>query len=262
MNDWGPFSLAGKTALVTGVTGGIGQGIALQMQKAGANVITLARNPSARETLPREVPGIGVVIGDLGAPDGHDAFIAEAERIHGAVDILVNNAALFPARSFLKMDRHYMDELYAVNLRGLALLSQAFAAACIRRNAKGKIVNISSIESLQTMVPEGLAFYGATKGAVNSLTASLGRELGPKGIHVNCIAPGMIVHERLMQQVVNSGMTAAELEASASGMLSLSHVGRLGVPDDIANAVIFFASAASDFISGHTLVVDGGVTLS
>lgn len=262
MSSWGPFSLAGKTALVTGVTGGIGQGIAKQMQKAGANVVAVARNSAARETLPVEVPGIGVVIGDIGAAGGHEMFVAEAERLFGPVDILVNNAALFPSRALLDMDVAYMDELYAVNLRGLALLCKVFTAACVKRQGKGKIVNISSIESFHTMLPEGLAFYGATKGAVNALTATLARELGPKGVQVNCIAPGMIVHERLLRQVENSGMTAAELEASAGEILARSHVGRLGVPDDIANAVIFLASAASDFVSGQTIVVDGGVTLS
>ncbi|MET0986973.1 MAG: SDR family NAD(P)-dependent oxidoreductase [Steroidobacteraceae bacterium] len=258
-----PFSIVDKVVLVTGASGGIGLGIAERMAQVGARVIGLASTPGRADQLARRLPYIRVLSADLGAKDGPAAIFEQAHRMYERVDVLVNNAALFPSLPFLHADADDYDRLFNVNLRGLALLSRAFAMACIADKRPGKIINVSSMETVVAALPEGLAPYSASKGGVNSLTHTLARELGPHRISVNAIAPGGIVHDELVERSRSLGEEAfASVQAGLEQIKRRTNVGRLGNPDDIASVAIFLASAASDYISGQVIVVDGGTTKS
>lgn len=259
MSDWGAFSLQGKVALVTGGAAGIGLGIVRRLREAGAEVVGIARRENAQAVFDRQAPGTRAIVGDLGQADAPATLFAQAEAIHGRIDVLVTNAAAVEARTLAELDAAFCDRQYAVNLRATTLLIQAFARSAIAAGRKGKVVAISSMDSLRPSMPAGLAFYGATKGGVNALVAHLARELGPRGIHVNAIAPGAIMHENLIKPGA-SGMSEEQLQASVQAIIERTHVGRVGAPEDIGNAVVFLASSASDYISGQVLFVDGGAT--
>lgn len=258
MTHWGPFSLAGKVALVTGGAAGIGLGIVRRLRDAGAEVVSVDLRPDGQAVFDAQVPGAKAIVGDLAPAGAAEALFAQAEAVHGRIDLLVTNAASTNARGLEQLDAEFCDWQYAINLRSPVLLIRAFAASAIAAGRRGKVVAISSMDSLRPTFPAGMAFYGATKGAINALVAHLARELGPQGIHVNAVAPGAILHENLVKAGI--GMSEAELKAGLQAVAARTHLNRVGTPEDIANAVVFLASSASDYISGEVLFVDGGAT--
>ena len=258
--DWGPFSLSGKVAIVTGGAAGIGLGISKQFASAGAAVMAVGRRTDGGSHLALEVPGSTYYRADLADPAAPDLIVQEAVKQHGRVDILVNNAAMLGNRALLDITAEYIDAMAAVNVRAVLLLARAFAAARRAIGAGGKIVNVGSFEGFIATLPAGMAAYGATKTAVRGLTVSLARELGPWGIHVNAVAPGVVMHENLLTHEGAGSLSTEQLQCALAALTLRTNLGRLGTPEDIANVCVFLASAASDYLSGQTILADGGAT--
>lgn len=263
--SWGPFSLEGKHAVVTGGARGIGFGIVKRFVEAGADVLladldgSLAEEKAASVTGFGDVVGMGVDVTDLGAGD---AMTARAIDAFGSIDILVNNAGIYPQVPMLDMTSELWDKVQSINLRGLAFVSKAAAGAMVRQETGGKIVNIASIDGLHPSMI-GLAAYDASKGGVVMFTKNFALELASHGINVNAIAPGGIATEGTAAPLEGSGMSEAELAAMMQQFIATKiPMGRMGDPDDIAKAAVFLASSAGDYMTGEVVVVDGGTLLT
>jgi 2-dehydro-3-deoxy-D-gluconate 5-dehydrogenase len=259
MADWGPFDLSGKNAVVTGGAMGIGHGIVRRFVEAGANVVVADLDGEAAATVAGATAGRGRAVPlavDVGADDAGQAMVSACVEAFGAIDVLVNNAGIYPMSPMLETTQELFDRVYRVNLRGLAFASKAAAARMIQQGAGGKIVNIASVNAFHPMV--GLAAYDASKGGVVMLTKALALEFGPHGICVNAIAPGGITTEGVLRSTGGSGMTEEQMRAMTEELIGQIPLRRMGVPDDIAKAAIFLASQASDYMAGETVIVDGG----
>ncbi len=262
--NWGPFSLEGKHAVVTGGAQGIGFGIVRRFVEAGADVVVadldgeLAEKKAVSLAGPGEAIGMAVDVTDLGAGD---ALVARATEAFGSVDILVNNAGIYPQVPMLEMTADLWDRVQNVNLRGLAFVSKAFGAAMAEQGTGGKIVNIASIDGLHPSMV-GLAAYDASKGGVVMFTRNLALELAPHNITVNAIAPGGISTEGTAAPLEGSGMSEAEMEAMIQQFTARIPMGRMGEPDDIAKTAVFLASSAADYMTGEIMVVDGGMLMT
>lgn len=263
--SWGPFSLEGKHAVVTGGAQGIGFGIVQRFAEAGADVMIADLNGVLAKEKAGLLKGTGRALGvEADVTDLHtgDALVERATAEFGSVDILVNNAGIYPQVPMLDMTPELWDKVQAINLRGLAFISKAFATAMVAGSVAGKIVNIASIDGLHPSMV-GLAAYDASKGGVVMFTKNLALELAPHGINVNAIAPGGIATEGTAAPLEGSGMTQTELEAMIQGFIDTKiPMGRMGEPDDIAKAAVFLASSAADYMTGETVVVDGGTLLT
>src|SRR6266568_466206 len=242
--------LAGSVALVTGGSRGIGRAIAVRLAADGASVVVhyLQSQEAAKDTVSTiEASGGNAIAiqGDVSlAADVRSVFDA-AETAFGPVDILVNNAAIVAAGPIGETDEAVFDRVVAVNLKGVFLACQQAAA---RMPDGGCIVNISA--TLPTPFVGILAAYGATKGGVEVLTRALAKELGRRGINVNAIAPGPTETDMLVPEA---------REALQAQIDTLVPLGRIGRPDDIADAVSFLVGPRGRWITGHTLPVNGGI---
>ncbi len=244
------FNLAGKTALVTGASGGLGAAIAIALAEAGADVICHGNSRLAAETC-RKVQQRGrrstAVQADLSRSSGaKDLF--EKARSFAAIDIMVNNAGTITRAPAHQHTLEDWDLVLDVNLRSLFQLSQLAGREWIDNNRPGKIVNIASLLSFQGGVT--VAAYAASKGGVAQLTKALANEWAPRKINVNAIAPGYMLTDN----------TAAlqQDEKRDQQILERIPAGRWGEPADVAGAAVFLCSSASDYVHGHLLVVDGG----
>lgn len=260
MADWGPFSLADRVAIVTGGAAGIGLGIVKGFRNAGASVMAVGRRENGHAILAREAPGAHYYRADLGDRDAPASIVSECVRHYGTVDILVNNAAMLGNVPLADETAEHIDAMAAVNIRAVLLLARAFAEVRKGGGPGGKIVNVGSVEGFIATLPGGMAAYGATKTAVRGLTVSLARELGPLGISVNAVAPGAVLHENLGTGEGPHKLGSEGLEAALAGIEARTNLGRLGLPEDIANVCIFLASRASEYISGQVILADGGIT--
>lgn len=261
--NWGPFSLDGKVAAVTGAAHGIGRGIARHLAGAGASVlVTDIDEVAAKESAATIDGAVASARIDVAHPDaGRDLVAAAAERL-GPIDVLVNNAGIYPQVPMLQMERQLWERILAVNLTGLAFLTRDVAADMVRRGQGGAIVNIGSIDGLHPSMV-GLAAYDASKGGVHMLTKSLALELAPHGIRVNEIAPGGVATEGTAKPLEGSGLTPDEMAAMMADFIERKiPLGRMGVPGDIATVAVFLASEASAYMTGETIVVDGGTLLT
>ena len=244
------FDLSGKTALVTGANTGLGQAMALALAEAGADIALIGRTAPV-ETL-NQIEKIGVkahsILMDLSHADRVADVIAEAVSALGRVDILVNNAGVIKRNEAIDFTPEDWDGVMNVNLRTLFFLSQAFARHIIAENKSGKIINIASMLTFQggIRVPS----YTASKSGVGGLTKALANEWAAHGINVNAIAPGYFVTN-------NTAALQAD-ETRNAEILSRIPSGRWGKPSDLGGAIVFLASAASDYVQGITLPVDGG----
>ncbi len=262
--SWGPFSLEGKHAVVTGGAQGIGFGIVRRFVEAGADVVIsdldgdLAEKKAASLAGPGEAVGMAADVADIAAGD---QMVARAIEAFGSVDILVNNAGIYPQVPMLDMTVELWDRVQDINLRGLAFVSKAFAAEMAKQGSGGKIVNIASIDGLHPSMV-GLAAYDASKGGVVMFTRNLALELAPHRINVNAIAPGGISTEGTAAPLEGSGLSEAEMEAMMQQFTARIPMGRIGDPDDIAKAAVFMASSAADYMTGEIMVVDGGMLLT
>jgi 3-oxoacyl-[acyl-carrier protein] reductase len=245
------MTLKGKVALVTGGSRGIGRAICLRLAGAGAFVaVNYARNgQAARETIRLigeaggEAEALCFDVADHGAATG--AIAALIER-RGRVDILVNNAGESRDGLLVRMKEQDWDRVIDTNLKGAFNCSRAVAYAMMKRRS-GRIVNVSSVVALSGNA--GQANYSASKAGLIGLTKSLARELAPRGICVNAVAPGLI----------DTDMTSAMTEEQRERVLGEIPLSRLGTPDDVAGVVLFLASDEAGYITGQVIGVNGGL---
>ncbi len=245
-----PFNLSGKTALVTGANTGLGQGMALALAEAGADIVLIGRSEPT-ETL-KQIEKIGVkshsILTDLSNADAVADIVSEAVSELGRADILVNNAGIIKRNEAIDFTPEEWDSVMNVNVRTLFFLSQAFARHIVAEGKTGKIINIASMLTFQggIRVPS----YTSSKSAVGGLTKALANEWAGHGINVNAIAPGYFATN-------NTAALQAD-EKRNSEILGRIPSGRWGKPSDMGGAIVFLASAASDYVQGITLPVDGG----
>ena len=261
MPDLSPFDLSGKVAIITGAATGIGRGIADRLVASGARVVIADIDGERGRAAAAEIDGGVFVDVDLTDPGSPQVAVAEVLEQCGQADILVNNAGIYPNAPLLEITPDFFDRMIAIDLRGMLFMTQAFVRPLLDAGRPGKVVNIASISGIRAPLQAGQASYGAAKGGVISLTIQLARELAPEGIHVNAVAPGFTLHEELKQRVVGAGMPLEEWDRQVQNATNRIPLGRVGGPDDIGKAVSFLASAASDFVLGVTLMVDGGWSL-
>ena len=243
--------LRDQVAIVTGGTRGIGRAICLLLGEQGAKVVAnFSKDAKAAEDLKREAESRGLILDLFKADTTQSDQVKEmAEKTfaqYGRIDILVNNVGLVRDNFLMLMSDEDWESLVRTNLTSLFYCCRIVTRKMIPQR-KGKIINISSISGI--LGTPGQANYAATKGGMISFTKSLARELGPFNIHVNAVAPGLIESE------VVSRMPKEKVEA----IVKSSSLGRIGKPEDVAQAVLFLASEHSDYITGQTIVVDGGI---
>lgn len=247
------FSLDGRIALVTGSGQGIGLAIAEGLSDAGATVILNGRDAAkldaARAALSADGRKVFAAAFDVTDPHSVEAAVMKIEAEIGPIDILINNAGTQKRSPFNEFSHEDWHHVVATNLHSLFYVTQAVTRRMVPRG-RGKIVNIGSVMSelgRPTIVP-----YTATKGAVKTMTRGLAAEFGKHNIQVNAIGPGYIVTE------LNKALIADE--AFSSWVKSRTPAGRWGETKELAGAAIFLSSAASDYVNGHLLMVDGGLT--
>ena len=246
------FSLQGKTALVTGASGGLGQAIARTLAEAGAIVGLNGTRLTGLEELRAEIEALGgkavVLPADLGDVAACRALIADAHAALGRLDVLVNCAGINRRKPIVEVTEDDFDTIVAVNLRSILFLSQA-AQPIMCAEGGGKIINIGSITSFDGL--GDVSVYGATKGAVIQLTRTMAIEWAQDNIQVNCIAPGF------MMTPLTEGPVWGD-EGRRQWLLERIPARRPGMPEELAGAVLLLASQASSYMTGHTVVVDGG----
>jgi NAD(P)-dependent dehydrogenase (short-subunit alcohol dehydrogenase family) len=246
------FSLADKVAIVTGASRGIGEAIARAFVASGARVVMASRkiDSSAAAVLGSSAHAFAA---HTGKEADCVALVAEAVRVFGKVDVLVNNAGTNPHFGpLLDAAGPAWDKTFEVNLKGYFWMAREVARHLAGRNAPGSIVNIASVSGLRGAPLQGV--YGMTKAAVISMTRTLAIELGQGGIRVNAIAPGL-VETRLSSAIVKD-------EALSGDWVQRTPLKRIAAPDEIAGAALYLASDASSFVTGEVLVVDGGTTIN
>ncbi|MFO1330742.1 MAG: glucose 1-dehydrogenase [Rubrivivax sp.] len=248
-----PHAMTGRVALVTGSTMGIGEAIAWTLARAGAHVVISSRKAEACERVAAAMRGHGLSAEGrachIGRLEDIGAMAEHLRATHGGLDVLVNNAVLSPLRSIADTDPGLFTKTVEVDLRGYWYLSAA-AAPLMAARGGGSIVNIASVAALHP--DRGLALYSTLKTALIGMSRSFAMEYGAQGIRVNTVLPGLIVTKL-------ADKYSAEDQAR---VIARTPLGRLGQPDDVAQAVHFLASPASRFVTGASLVVDGGLSVT
>ncbi|MDF2683260.1 MAG: 3-ketoacyl-ACP reductase [Brevibacillus sp.] len=241
--------LVGKVALVTGASRGIGQKIAVELAQHGAKVVVnYASNPGKAEEV---VAGIKQNGGEAIAVRADVSKVAEVESLfqetleaYGQIDIVVNNAGIMITKPIAAVTEEEFDKQFAINVKGTFFTCQQ---AAFHMSENGRIINFST--SVVGQMFPAYSVYAATKGAVEQITRQLAKELGPKGITINAVAPGP----------VNTELFSAEkTEAEVKAIGSMNSFGRIGEPEDISQVVLFLASPESQWVTGQTLRVNGG----
>ena len=246
--------LKGKVAIITGAAKGMGRADSIKLAGAGAKVVLADLSQQECQLVADEIKkqrGEALAVKcDVSEKSEIDNLILETLKKFRKIDILVNNAGIYPFESFLEMPEQNFQKVIDVNLKGYFLMAQACAKEMVK-NKSGAIVNISSIAMGQVGVGfAGLTHYCASKGGIIAMSEAMALELAPFGIRVNCIAPGAID---------TPGVSASKMDPKAlEGMLSTIPLKRIGKSEEIANAVLFLASDESSYMTGSTMVVDGG----
>ena len=243
------IDLAGKNALVTGSTRGIGRAVAEALAEAGARVAVVGRDREKASRVAGEIgKGATGFACDVSDTASVTQLIADVEKEFGGIDILVNNAGITRDNLVMRLKDEDWDDVQNANLRGAFAAIRAAARGMMKKRA-GRIINMASVVGL--MGNKGQANYAASKAGLIALTKSIAKELGSSNILVNAIAPGYIETE------MTDAMTP-EARAALSGMIPLE---RLGKTSDIASAVVFLASDHASYITGQVLVIDGGMVM-
>lgn len=249
------FSLKGKTAIVTGGGRGLGQQIALAYADAGANLVICSRNEEACQQLASALNEKGVRARafkcDVSNPNDINHVVEETLKEFGQIDILVNNSGTSWGAPALEMPEDKWDKVMDINLKAVFLFSQAVGKVMVEQRS-GRIINIASVAGIAGQDPIFMDAigYSASKGGVIAFTKDLGVKLAPYNVHVNAIAPGFFPTK----------MAKPILDYSGEKILERTPAGRFGSEDDMKGPALFLASAASDYVFGHVLVVDGGMT--
>ena len=246
------FDLSGKVALVTGASRGIGCSIAKILAENGAHVVCISRNVSDVQSVADEITAAGgsatAVACDISDSDNVTKLIKETVATHNHLDILVNNAGVTRDNLLMRMSEDDWNTVLNINLKAAFIAIKAAARAMIKQR-KGRIINISSIVGL--MGNAGQVNYAASKAGLIGLTKSTARELAPRGITANCIAPGYVATDMTNE-------LGDEVQQSLNEKIPL---GRIGQVEDIAYAVAFLASDEAEYITGQTLTIDGGMVM-
>jgi NAD(P)-dependent dehydrogenase (short-subunit alcohol dehydrogenase family) len=243
------FDLEGRTALVTGASRGIGAATARALDGAGARVALVARSKQDLETVAQELHHEPVIIeADLHQPEAPAEIARRALDALGRVEVLVNNAAFAARLPTVDTDPATIDRLLAVNVRAPLLLIAALLP-CMVENRSGSIINLSSVSAV--IGTPRRAAYAASKGAMDAATRSLAAELGPSGVRVNSVAPG----------VVDTALWAANKKVPGvpQAIDALTPLRRWAAPEDVADVIVFLASDAARFVTGETICADGGM---
>lgn len=247
------FSLEGRNALVTGASRGIGRTIAEALAANGARVVCAARTIKDLEDLVETIRQAGgqakALAMDVGDRDSLPAAAAAAEACFGPLDILVNNAGVNFREPLEEISGEHFDRILSINVEGMLFLTQAVARGMMARRS-GKVINVGSITTGFGL--SNLAVYSLTKGAVGQLTKALATELGRHNIQVNALCPGFI-----MTPMTNKLWSMPHMQEWGKRRIPL---GRVATPADLIGSAVFLASAASDYVTGHSLFVDGGFT--
>jgi 3-oxoacyl-[acyl-carrier protein] reductase len=249
--SWGPFSLEGRVGVVTGAGGGLGEGECLALAAAGAAVACVETDDRKLRTIVEAVEAAGGralgVRADVSDRPSVEAMAEQVAEELGGIDILVNNAAIYPSRPWTEITEEEWDRVLAVNLKGYYLCARACFSSMAARG-QGRIVNLSSVTFFIGF--ENLLDYVSSKGGVIGFTRALAKEVASRGITVNAIAPGAFPTD------------AEKIHPDPAGynqwVLDRQSLKRRGRPADIGNLVVFLASDAAAFLTGQTIVLDGG----
>ena len=247
------MNLTGKVALVTGASRGIGQAAAIELAKAGADIIVnfIGNEAVAQETV-EAIEALGrkaiKIKANVGDADDVQAMVDEAHATFGHIDILVNNAGITRDGLLIRMKDSDWDEVLNINLKGVYLVTKAVAKLMVKQRA-GRIINMTSVSGVTGNV--GQANYAAAKAGVIGFTKTCAKELAARGITVNAIAPGFI----------ETAMTDVLPEKIKEGIAATVPRGRMGQPEEIAGVVTFLASDFASYITGQVLNVDGGMVM-
>ena len=247
------MDLTGKVALVTGASRGIGQAVAVELAKVGADVIVnyIGNEAVAQETV-EKVEALGrkalKIKADVGNADEVQAMVDEAHAAFGHIDILVNNAGITRDGLLIRMKDTDWDDVLNINLKGVYLVTKAVAKLMVKQRS-GRIINMTSVSGVTGNV--GQANYAAAKAGVIGFTKTCAKELAARGITVNAVAPGFI----------ETAMTDVLPEKIKEGIAATVPLGRMGQPEEIAGVVTFLASDFARYITGQVLNVDGGMVM-
>jgi NAD(P)-dependent dehydrogenase (short-subunit alcohol dehydrogenase family) len=249
--SFGPFSLEGRVAFVTGAGGGLGEGICTSLAAAGAAIACAEIDPARAETIAAKVAAQGgrslALEVDIADQASVEAAVARTVSELGGIDILVNNAAIYPRRAWTEITEEEWDRVLAVNLKGCFVCSRACFPSMKERGG-GHIINISSVTFFEGF--DMLLDYVSSKGGIVGFTRALAREVGPEGVTVNAIAPGAFP--------TDAEKIHPNPDEYNQWALDQQSIKRRGTPADIGNLVVFLAGGASSFITGQTVVIDGG----
>src|SRR5579872_4844795 len=247
------FDLSGQVAIVTGTSRGLGQYLARALAKAGADLVLTSRDRDSLLDFESEIKALGrrtlALELDVRDQQSIEKMVAKAIEAFGCIDILVNNAGCNVRKPALDVTWDDWNLVVETNLRGSFFVAQAFARGMIR-NSYGRIINIGSVTSVFGYA--GLAPYGASRGGIRQLTMSLADDWGPHGVTVNCLAPGWF--KTAQNQVMYENPEWVEY------LVERIPIGRPGAPNDLDGAIVFLASEASRYVTGQTLLVDGGIS--
>lgn len=248
------FSLAGRTALVTGATRGLGRSFARALAEVGANIVIVGRDRAAAGEVATELAGVGVktetVIADVTQRAEVEAMLAAAISAFGQVDVLINNAGACIHRPALEVTDEEWRHVMGTNVDALWLVSQVVGRHMVERSS-GSIVNIGSISGQIVNRPQWQPAYNASKAAVHQLTKSLAAEWAQHGVRVNALAPGYI----------KTDMSPVDEPQFRRYWIEDAPMQRYATPDELGGAIVYLASDASSFVTGSVLVADGGYTV-
>ena len=244
------FSLEGKVAIVTGASRGLGQGIAVGLASAGADIVGIGSGdmPETAKLVEEQGRKFHSIKANLISQEPIDRIIEETKKVFGKIDILVNNAGIIRREDALDFNEQDWDDVININLKTTFFLSQAVAKQFVEQKTGGKIINIASMLSYQggIRVPS----YTASKSGVMGITKAMANEWAPYNININAIAPGYMATDNTAQLRADSDRNKSIEERIPAG--------RWGSPEDLAGAAVYLASDAASYVNGFTLAVDGG----